>query len=217
MELKYKNWKDITINIFEKLMAVDNMEQTNDIDMDNINKNIAILSVLCDVDEDTISNLGINEFGNLVKQTSFLNDMPKVKIENKYTINGKKYEVNFNLRHMNMAQYIDFQTYIKEQNKYLKEIIACFLIPKGMKYGEGYNVSDVVSDIGNYMSIVDANSIFFFFTLSFRSLTKAMLSCLSRKMKKMMRKEKNKEMKKNITEAMEQIKMVQVLVENGVG
>ena len=217
MELKYKCWRDITINVFQRLMEIDNNILTGDIDIDNINKNISLLSIICDVDEDTIADLDINEFGRLVRQTTFLENMPKAEIKDKYKINGKDYYVHLNLQEMTMAQYIDFQTFIKDKDKYTKEIIACFLIPKGKKYGDDYRIADVVNEIGEYMSIVDAHSIFFFFTLSFQSLTKVTLNYLSKKMKKMMKKEKNEEMKNKMKEAIEQIQIVQALVQDGVG
>ena len=217
MKLKYKSWKDITVDVFlnlnQRLAAI---EETGDDDIDNINKNITIISCLCDIDEDIIADLDVNDFGRLVRETDFLKDMPKAEIKDKYTINGKNYYVHLNLQEMTMSQYIDFQTFYKDKDKYAKEIIACFLIPKGKKYCEDYNIKDVINDIGQ-MSIIDAHSIMFFFTLSFVSLTKVMLAYSTKKMKKQMRKEKNEETKKKMEEAINQIQRVQILVENGDG
>ena len=188
VELKYKNWDEISINTFEKLQGLFNLEKTGDEQIDNLNMNITMLSILCDVDEDTIADLPVNEFTELSKQCMFINEMPKAKIKDKYEINGQMYEVQLNVEDMTMNQYIDFQTFIKEKDKYLKNICACFLLPVGKKYGEGYKISKVVEDIGNSFSIVDAHSIFFFFTLLFQSLTVATLRCLEKKMKRGMKK-----------------------------
>lgn len=213
MELKYNNWNDITVNVFERLKAI--KIESNDI-LDELNTNISILSVLCDVDEDTIANLEVGEFNRLLNQTSFLAEMPKAKIQDKYVINGKQYEVHLAINQMSMAQYIDFQTFCKEKDKYMKNIIACFLIPKGKKYGEGYEIEDVLKDIGD-MSIVNAHSIMFFFIISFRALTKTMLTYLVKKMRKEMKKEKNIEIVNKMKEAISQIEVAMTLVENGDG
>jgi hypothetical protein len=141
--------------------------------------------------------------------------MQKAKIKDRYKINGQMYEVHLNVEDMTMSQYIDFQTFIKEKEKYLKNICACFLIPKGKKYGEGYSISEVVEDIGNYFSIVDAHSIFFFFIILFQSLTKATLDCLVRKMKKQQKK-MNKEEQEKIQQAIDELNKVANLVKNGV-
>ena len=218
MELKYKNWKEISINTFKKLQeAIKDAPVTDDETLNTLNNNIAMLSVLCDVDEDDIASLTTSEYVRLVNECNFLVDMPKVKITDNYTINGKEYEVFLSLRNMTVAQYVDFQTFYKEQDKYYKELLACFLIPKGMKYGEGYDIAEVANDIGEHLSIVDANSIMFFFVLLYQSLTKATLNYSIRDMKKLMRKEKNKEQRVKMEQAIMELKKARDLVVNGTG
>lgn len=216
MELKYKNWNDITIGVYNKLNKLLKFEPTDDVVMDELNLTIQILSVLCDVDEDAIGDLTRSEFSELAAQCSFLQELPKVKIKDKYTINGKEYTVQFNVQDMTMSQYIDFQTFIKKQDKYMSNIIACFLIPTGKKYGDGYKLQDVVNDIENYFSIVDAHSVCFFFTLVFQSLTKVMLTYLVKKMKKGMKKMTPEE-KEKTQQAIDQLNKVISLVKNGDG
>lgn len=216
MELKYKNWNDITIGVYNKLNKLLKFEPTDDVVMDELNLTIQILSVLCDVDEDVIGDLTRSEFAELAAQCAFLQELPKVKIKDKYTINGKEYTVQFNVQDMTMAQYIDYQTFIKEQDKYMSNILACFLIPKGKKYGDGYNLQEVVNDIENYFSIVDAHSVCFFFTLLFQSLTKVMLTYLVKKMKKGMKKMTQEE-KEKTQEAIDHLNKVISLVKNGDG
>lgn len=218
MELKYKNWKEITINVYQRLVdAVNSVEITDDETLNNINKEIAMLAVLCECDEDEIAGISKNEFIRLSNESNFLSEMPKVKITDKYVINGKKYEVFLSLRDMNMSQYIDFQTFYKDTNKYFKELLAIFLLPVGKKYGDGYNIEEVIDDIGNHLSIVDANSILFFFVIAYRSLTKVMLNYSIKQMKKAMKKEKNLEKKQMIQKAIEETKKAMNLAENGIG
>lgn len=213
IELKYKSWNDININTFNKLKDI-KINSNDSIEL--LDSNITLLSILCDVDEDTIASLTTSEFSTLLSQTTFLNDIPKVKIQEYYKINGKEYQVFLSLKNMSVSQYIDFQTFYKDQDKYYKELLACFLIPKGKKYGDGYDIQDVIDDIGNHLSIVDANSILFFFVLLYQSLTKAMLTYSIRQMKKAKRK-MNKEEKEKIDIAIEEVKRVKNLVGNGYG
>ena len=211
IELKYKNWKEISINVFQKLQNL-NLNNSSDI-IDEIDDNVKILSILCDVDEDTIADLEINEYKTLVSQCTFLNEMPKVKIKDEYWINDKLYQVQYGVQNMTMAQYIDYQTYLKDSSKYTKEIVSCFVIPKGKKYGEGYKISEVVEDIGNYFSIVDALSVCFFFTMLFRSLTTATLGCLVKKMKRG-KKKMNKEQQVQVQRAIDELNKVIHLVKS---
>lgn len=218
MELKYKNWKEISVNTFKKLQAnINNAEEDGDNMLNNLNKEIAMLAVLCDVDEDDIANLTQNEFSKLLTQTNFLADMPKVKVTDKYRINGADYQVFLSLKQMTVSQYIDFQTFYADTEKYFCELLACFLIPKGKKYGEGYDIDVVVRDIGEHLSIVDANSILFFFALLYRSLTKAMLSYSVRQMKKLMKKMKDKAEKTKLQTAIAEMEKAMSLLTNGDG
>ena len=218
MELKYKNWKEISVNTFKKLQAnINNAEEDGDNMLNNLNKEIAMLAVLCDVDEDAIANLTQNEFSKLLTQTNFLVDMPKVKVTDKYRINGTDYQVFLSLKQMTVSQYIDFQTFYADTEKYFCELLACFLIPKGKKYGEGYDIDVVVRDIGEHLSIVDANSILFFFALLYRSLTKAMLSYSVRQMKKLMKKMKDKAEKTKLQTAIAEMEKAMSLLTNGDG
>ena len=216
MELKYKKWDDITIGVYKKLQYLLDFEKTDDAVMDELNASITMLSILCDVDEDVIADLTTDEFRALVGQCGFLNNIPKVKIKDKYIINGKEYKVQFNVQDMTMAQYIDYQTFLKDKDKYISNILACFLIPKGKKYGEDYNLQEVVEDIENHFTIVDAYSVCFFFTLSFQSLTKVMLRFLVKKMKKGMKKMTQEE-KVKTQEAIDHLNRAMNLVKNGDG
>lgn len=218
MELKYKNWKEISINTFKKLQdVISDVPVTDDATLNNLNSNIAMLSVLCDVDEDTIASLSTSEFVRLVNDSNFLSDMPKVKITDTYVINGKVYKVFLSLKNMSVAQYIDFQTFYKDYDKYTRELLACFLIPEGKRYGEDYDIAEVITDIGEHLSIVDANSILFFFVILYQSLTKVILNCSIKDMKKMMRKEKNKEQRMKMEQAIMELKKARDLAVNGNG
>ena len=215
IELKYGSWKDVTIEIYDKIRALEteivNQEQALDV-------NVKLLSILCDVDEETIINLPITEFTILIGKTEFLKEMPKYEIEQYYEVGkGKVFEVQMNLRNLTTAQYIDFQTFIKDKDKNLKNILACFLLPKGKKYGEDYDVVDVAEYLYKNMSIAKARSIMFFFTLQYQSLTKVMLNYSIKTLKKEMKKEKDMEMKKQMETALQQMILAKSLIKNGIG
>lgn len=218
IRLKYDSWEKISVNVFEKLNnAIENTEESGNDIVDYLNKQIAILSVLCDVDEDRIVELSKDEFAELTAQTDFLNETPKKNIISKLTLNGKEYEIFLSVGDMNMNQLIDFHTLFKDREKNFKQILAIFILPKGKKYCEGYDIKEVIDDIGNYLSISDANNIMFFFVLAYQSLTKVMLTSLTKEMKKMMKKEKNEERVKMMQEAIAKIQEAQNLAENGGG
>ena len=214
IKLKYKSWNDITVDVFEKIKKINpNVYE----DFDALNANVELISILCDVDEDVISNLSCSEFTKLLQETSWVQDTPKVDIKDKYVINGKQYKLFLELRNMSMSQYIDFQQLMQDSEKNFKQLLACFLIPEPYKkYGDGYDVMDVINDVGS-MPICDAKSIMVFFSLQYRSLTKAMLTYSIRKMKKARKAMKTQEEREKIDLAIEEMKMAVSLVESGDG
>lgn len=210
MKLKYKNWNDISVSLFNKLITeLKSIEIVGDDLIDALNYNVIILSLLCDVSEDEVLALTPQKFKKLVSETDFIHEIPKVEIKDSYIINGKKYNVFRNIGKMNMSQYIDFQTLYEHRDEKFAEMLAVFLIPEGKEYGIGYDIAEVVNEINNHFLIVDGRSIMFFFALSYQALAKTTLTYSIKKMKKKMKMEKNKEKKQELQ------KMITLLEENG--
>ena len=212
IKLVKDSWSKINIDCYIKLQEI----KYNTNELDNLNSNITLLSLLCEVDEDEISNLTTEEFKELLNQIAFLKELPKVKVQPTYTINGKEYEVFLNLKEMTVAQYLDFQTFYKDQDKYFKELLSIFVIPKGKKYNTDYNIEEVINEIGKNMSIVDAYSILFFFSLLYQNL---MLSTVEYSIQEMMKMKRNlsEEEKEKLKQAIMEMEKAKVLMKNGGG
>ena len=104
IKLKYNKWEDISIKKFDEIRKALNANKNNELEA-----NLELLSILCDVDVDEIEDLPLTEFSRLLKQTDFIAKMPKIDVKEKYVINGKKY---------NDANYVlDEQDYL--YSKYL--------------------------------------------------------------------------------------------------
>lgn len=215
IELKYGSWKDITIEVYDKIRDLDVDIKSEE---EALDVNVKLLSILCDVSEDEIINLPLTEFTILVGKTEFLKEMPKYTVEQYYEIGkGRVFEVQMNLREMTTAQFIDFQTLIKNQEKNTANILACFMLPKGKKYAEDYDVIEVAEYLYKNMSIATARSVMFFFILQYQALQQVMLNYSIKELKKSLKKEKNEEMKMKLEEALHQLMQVKHLISTGVG
>lgn len=215
MDLKYKNWQQITIEVYDKIRDLDVDIKSEE---EALDVNVKLLSILCDVDEETIINLPLTEFTILVGKTDFLKEMPKYTVEQYYEIGkGRVFEVQMNLREMTTAQFIDFQTLVKDQDKNMANILACFMLPKGKKYSDGYDVVEVAEYLYKNMSIATARSVMFFFILQYQALQKVMLNYSIKELKKSLKREKNEEMKMKLEEALHQLMQVKHLIKDGVG
>lgn len=184
MELKYKSWDDITLAIYERL----NIDTEVKDDIDAINVNMGLLSVLCDCDIEQIENLEISKFNRLVSELNYLGKPYYNSVNTEYVLNGRKLILQCNVNTMTTAQYIDFQTYYKlGADKRRAEILSCILIPDGYKYNDGYDIAEIIELIKNYMPIPDVLGLCDFFLQSLRALTIATLKSSIREMRKEMK------------------------------
>ena len=152
MELKKKNWQQITINDYIELQDIIIREEAVDVE-------VGIVALLCGVDEDEIGDLTIIEYQRLRREAQFIASFPEVhnKAPKNITIGDTKYEVVTNMRKLTTAQYIDFQTYLKMGDgvSNLPNLLSVFIVPKGSKYGDkSYNIDKLKNDIKEYAFVV---------------------------------------------------------------
>jgi hypothetical protein len=160
-------------------------------------KNIAVIALLADMTEDEVLNLPLTEFAKLNQGTAFLMDQPQKRlIAHTYILGNMEFEVLMDLTKMTTAQYIDYQNFIKDPDNNLAELISVFLIPKGKKYNDDYNIAEVHKLIREHLSIVDAMSLSAFFLLLSQISIETTLTYSIKKMKRLMRKMKGEEREK---------------------
>lgn len=211
------SYDKLTICKYRELMTLDN-------DVDDVTKGINILSVLSDYTEEELYDMPLDDFSKLMAKTSFLQrNVEKTdwkKLGKQLVINGKKYDVIKEARKMTAGQYIDYREYTKDSEKFmdmLPFILTVFLIPSGMKYGNGYDTSELAQEFNDHLDIKTALSISDFFL--HQSKVSMMTSILSLKwmMKRMMKKEKNQEIKEKIQIAVERMDYLESLLKSGDG
>lgn len=198
MELKIKSWDNVTLSTYNKIEKI--MLSSDD----EIDKNIQIISLLADADEDEIADLPLSEFQRLIGESSFLATPPKVTqlISTKYILNGVEYDLQTNLELMTAKQYMDFKQYSVDYSRNRKYLIACFLLPKGVKkYSDGYDVGEVAKAVEEHMGMVEVMRICNFFLQRYRALTVGILSLQVKKMKREMKREKDMEKRKEMMKA----------------
>lgn len=207
------NYKDLTIAKYQELLSMD-WES-----MEELDRQVSLISVLDDKDEEEILNLPLTEYTKLAAQTEFLLKEPEVKKRkpNKVKINGREYDIVKEVKDMTAGQYIDYQQYLalNDINKFLPNILSCFIIPKGKKYGE-YNIDDAINDI-KCMSVEEALSIASFFMRKFRTSIEGILLYLRWNLKMVKRKTKDETVKNKIEIARENLQSLHNLIKNGDG
>lgn len=169
-----RGWNDVNIATYYKLRDL-----AEDIDIDEVEKEVKYIAILYNMEEQEIWNLPLTKVGELRKNIQWLNNS-KLNKDFKgggYTINNKDYYIDKKLDNFTFAQFVDFQTYYGQRDKEA-ELLSTVIIPKGKKYGEGYSIDEVIEEIKQYVSIEDYNSIMYYFFVLSLSLSQTTLTYL---------------------------------------
>lgn len=149
---------------------------------DELAKQAAVLSILSDIQEEEILHLPIVEYKMMRQRMRFLesSDVNGRRVAKKYICGGYELVPVTDPKKLETCQYIDFQTFAPEMEEHLPELLSVILVPKGMRYNEGYDIEGVQQAIRSEMSTTDAMTVAAFFLLSCK---KSILSSLNYSMR----------------------------------
>lgn len=155
------DWNNITIKKWYGIKDI-----LMDESLDDIDKNVGILSLVYDITEEEAYNMPIVEFAEKAKAIEWLRTPPEPQmVSDKYRINGVTYRLVMNPGEITTAQYIDFKNLYPEKDKHMAEILAIFLIPDGKDYNTDYDIAKVEKDIYEHLPITYAIGMTAFFLL----------------------------------------------------
>lgn len=195
---------------YRKLLDVIRKEWEDELDM-----NLAMVSVLSDISLEDIQNMELNKLQELINNLKFVESTYRPKTpETKYIIGDREYKVFFNVNKMTASQYIDFQSFYKKYDDYMPNLAACFLLPEGKKYGEDYDPLDEAEFLSNHLTIDVFSDIMFFFVNLLRLSTLSTLHSSEREMKKKLKKTKNKLERRKILKSLIQARRLILLLKN---
>lgn len=143
-----------------------------------------------------INDMEVNELIDYQTQLGnmYLNT---IGVFDEYVINGQKYKLIKNITEIKAVQFIDFQTYLVNNN--LHEMLSIFLIPmyldkqtpiqkllkkqvwKTHEYGTNYDIKKVQDELYNHLTIGKANDMAAFFLTSSTILLDSMRVYLEKK------------------------------------
>lgn len=148
------NWNEVTVGNFIEILSIINSEDTK-----LYSKELAIVNVLSNNNLDA-KDIPYTQLTEILSSIKFIeNKVPIVSVKDSYIINGNEYSLCKNKEDLSAAQFID----LVESNGDIVKQLTAVLVPINKSYNTDYKLKDVAYDIENHLSIVEANSISFFF------------------------------------------------------
>ena len=151
MNTNMLTWNDIKYRTLLDIREAANIEDENE----------RVCAIMEAVFGESVLDLPLKEFTEKCKETEFLqkpipNDLHVKNIK----VNGREYYFDGLLGNITTAQYIDFQNYQKNEDE--QKTFSVFIIPKGHKYNDGYDMEQVFKDILDIPVPVLFSASFFF-------------------------------------------------------
>lgn len=155
-----RSYKELPIGKYLRIMDL-----CENRDMDEIDRQIAIVSILSDRSEDELLSMPIGEYKALSAGSAFLQDecQPMKRMPKSIRLGEWELMPTTDITKLTTAQYIDFQSFSSEGRSRYCEMLSCFLVPKGMQYNEGYDIVQLQEDLRNGLSVEVATTLSAFF------------------------------------------------------
>ncbi|MCM1502191.1 MAG: hypothetical protein NC115_05940 [Bacteroidales bacterium] len=171
------SYKELPIGKYQRIMELCRDESIPQFDMQ-----MSVFAILSDIPEEELLDMPIAEFKEIASKATFLEmDMPEMngrKAASIYRLGKWELVPSLDIRKITTAQYVDFQTFCREDSRTAK-MLSCFLIPKGCRYNDGYDITQVHKAIEDNMSIYDAAELSaFFLRKSLRSIKDILTSSM---------------------------------------
>ena len=149
------------------------------------------LAIYADTDVDSIMNYPVTKYHKLLEKfyADYFTDFSKAEpaIKDKYTAGDMVLVPMLDFTQITVAQMMDFSVLSTDPVENIEKLLAIFLIPKGKKYNDGYDLLEVQKAILK-MSFNELSPLLAFFLRWFTGCRQAIqISCLE-EVKKQMKK-----------------------------
>lgn len=166
-------WNDISYRQLLDIRDAANIEDENE----------RVYTIMEAVFGESVLDLNLKDFALKCKEIEFLQkEIPNNLHVKDIKVNGREYYFDGLLGNITTAQYIDFQNYQKNNDEY--KTFSVFIIPKGHKYNDGYDMDQVFNDILD-IPVPVLFSASFFFSRQFELFIRIFRRYLIKQMKKL--------------------------------
>lgn len=192
------DWENISIDKYYYIKDI--LDDETD---DDITKNVKLVAVMLDKDEQEVWDMDMAQAGDYISRLQFLGKFELPKNSNmKIKLPNYDLVVMKDLTKISVAQYVDFQNFIKMPlREGMEKILSIFLIPEDHKYNDGYDIIDLQKVIRENLSFRVAEGLLGFFIEKYgKSLIHSLVYC-----RRQVRKTKDPEMMERLEKTEKEI------------
>ncbi len=120
-------WNELTLWQYQQLMPI---LTTPNKDWTELDVDIKLLTIITGLTEYQIDSLSIEDLKELRKELAFLDEPIEGKPVDYIKTNGKQYRINYDIKNMPAARYIESKVFSKETLANLHKIAASMVIPQ---------------------------------------------------------------------------------------
>lgn len=120
-------WNELTLWQYQQLMPI--ITNPNK-DWTELDVDIKLLTIITGLTEYQIDSLNIEDLKELRKELAFLDEPIEGKPVDYIKTNGKQYRINYDIKNMHSARYIESKVFSKETLANLHKIAASMVIPQ---------------------------------------------------------------------------------------
>lgn len=120
-------WNELTLWQYQQLMPI--ITKPNK-DWTELDKEVKLLCIVTGLTEYQLDSLGIKELKELRSELAFLDDPIEGQPVDYIKTNGKQYRINYDIKNMPFARYIESKVFSKDTVANLHKIAASMVIPQ---------------------------------------------------------------------------------------
>jgi hypothetical protein len=120
-------WNELTLWQYQQLMPIMTKPEK---DWTELDKEVKLLCIITGLTEYQIDSLSIEDLKELRKDLVFLDEPIEGKPVDYITTNGKRYRINYDIKNMPSARYIESKVFSKDTLGNLHKIAASMVIPQ---------------------------------------------------------------------------------------
>lgn len=174
LELKYRSFNELPIGKYFQIK-----EELTDI-TDEQERVFTLIASLCEVEVEDVYKSPMKELSALINEIKWFSEPVKpTKAPRRIKLGGFTLKPSYDVKDINVQQYIDYSIYSKDREKFYVENLCTFLIPEGKVYNDGYDIVEVQNVVREQLSIQTSESLYMSFAKSSRRLLNRSLRSLA--------------------------------------